>query len=150
MNIMKITLCSSAKFFENLWDIKKSLEEIGHEVLLPSMKDFHHLGEDSLAKIQYDLISEHFQKIDQSHAVYVANYDKNGIRGYIGGNSFLEMGLAFYRKIPIFLLNDIPQQVSYREELIALKPIVVGEDWNKLDDILKKFYETRPTPTSHR
>jgi len=60
------------------------------------------------------------------------------------------MGLAFYRKIPIFLLNDIPQQVSYREELIALKPIVVGEDWNRLDDILKKFYETRPTPTSHR
>ena len=60
------------------------------------------------------------------------------------------MGLAFYRKIPIFLLNDIPQQVSYREELIALKPIVVGEDWNKLDDILKKFYETRPTPTSRR
>ena len=62
----------------------------------------------------------------------------------------MEMGLAFYRKIPIFLLNDIPQQVSYREELIALKPIVVGEDWNRLDDILKKFYETRPTPTSHR
>ena len=150
MNIMKITLCSSAKFFENLWDIKKSLEEIGHEVLLPSMKDFHHLDEDSLAKVQYDLINEHFQKIDQSQAVYVANYDKNGIAGYIGGNSFLEMGLAFYRKIPIFLLNDIPQQVSYREELIALKPIVVGEDWNKLDDILKKFYETRPTPTSHR
>jgi len=58
--------------------------------------------------------------------------------------------LAFYRKIPIFLLNNIPQQVSYREELIALKPIVVGEDWNKLDDILKKFYETRPTPTSRR
>ena len=54
---MKITLCSSAKFFENLWDIKKSLEEIGHEVLLPSMKDFHHLGEDSLAKVQYDLIN---------------------------------------------------------------------------------------------
>jgi len=147
---MKITLCSSAKFFEKLWDIKKSLEEIGHEVLLPSMKDFHHLGEDSLAKIQYDLIYEHFQKIDQSHAVYVANYDKNGIAGYIGGNSFLEMGLAFYRKIPIFLLNDIPQQVSYREELIALKPVVVGENWNKLDDVLKRFYETRPTPTSRR
>ena len=146
---MKITLCSSAKFFEKLWDIKKSLEERGHEVLLPSMKDFHHLGEDSLAKIQYELINEHFQKIDQSHAVYVANYDKNGIAGYIGGNSFLEMGLAFYRKIPIFLLNDIPQ-LSYREELIALKPIVVSEDWDKLDNILKKFYETRPTPTSRR
>ena len=147
---MKITLCSSAKFFENLWNIKKSLEERGYEVILPSMKDFHHLGEDSLAKTQSDLINEHFQKIDQSHAIYVANYDKNGIAGYIGGNSFLEIGLAFYRKIPIFLLNDIPPRVSYREELIALKPVVVGEDWNQLDDILKTVYETSVTPTSHR
>ena len=57
------------------------------------------------------------------------------------------MGLAFYRKIPIFLLNDIPQQVSYREELIALKPIIVGENLDRLDDILKKMYETRPMLT---
>lgn len=133
---MKITLCSSAKFFEKLWDIKKSLEERGYEVLLPSMKDYHHLSEDALAKIQYDLIGEHFRKIDESDAIYVANYDKNGIAGYIGGSALLEMGLAFYRKIPIFLLNNIPQQVSYREELIALQPIVIGEDWDKLDGIL--------------
>ena len=135
---MKITLCSSAKFFDKLWDIKKSLEEKGYEVLLPSMEDFHHLGEDSLAKIQCDLITEHFNKIDQSQAIYVANYEKNGVAGYIGGNTFLEMGLAFYKKIPIFLMNDIPQQISYREELVALKPIVVGENWDKLESILKK------------
>lgn len=139
---MKITLCSSAKFFEKLWSIKKSLEERGYEVLLPSMRDYHHLEEDALAKIQNDLIREHFRKIEQSQAVYIANYDKNGIAGYIGGNSFLEMGLAFYRKIPIFLLQDIPPQASYREELIALQPIVVGEDWDRLDNVLRKFYET--------
>lgn len=129
---------------------KKSLEKIGYEVLLPSMKDYHYLDKNSFAKIQYDLINEHFQKIDQSDAIYVANYDKNGIAGYIGGNSFLEIGLAFYRKIPIFLLNNIPPQVSYREELIALQPIVIGEDWDRLDNILKKFYETQHTPTFHR
>ncbi len=77
----------------------------------------------------------------QSHAVYLANYDKNGVAGYIGGNSFLEIGLAFYKRIPIFLLNDIPQQVNYREELIALNPIVIGKDWRKLDNILKSFYQ---------
>lgn len=137
---MKITLCSSAKFFERLWGIKSSLEVRRYEVLLPSMRDHHHLSEDALAKIQHDLILEHFGKIDQSHAVYVANYEKNGIAGYIGGNSFLEMGLAAYKKIPIFLLNEIPRELSYREELIALKPIVVGQDWDKLDDLLRQFY----------
>src|SRR3989338_379727 len=143
---MKITLCSSAKFFERLWGIKKSLEERGYEVLLPSMKDFHYLGENALAKIQSDLINQHFEKIDQSHAIYVANYEKKGIKGYIGGNSFLEMGFAFYKKIPIFLLNEIPLQVSYREELIALQPILIGEDWAKLNGILKQFYSACSAP----
>jgi hypothetical protein len=72
-------------------------------------------------------------------AIYVANYEKNGIPGYIGGNSFLEMGLAYYRKIPIFLLNDIPA-ISYKDELIALKPIIVGEDWDALDKFLNEYY----------
>ncbi len=130
---MKITICSSAQFFEKLWDIKKSLEEKGHTVLLPSMVDYHHLSEDALAKIQYDLIRDHFEKIKQSDAIFVANYNKNGVEGYIGGSVFLEMGVAFHQNIPIFLLHDIPQQSSYREELIALQPIVIGMNWEMLD-----------------
>ena len=129
---MIIALCASAKFFDKLWSIKEELENRGHSVLLPSMKDFHHLNENSLAKIQFDLIKEHLNKINKSDAIYVANYDKNGIRGYIGGNAFLEMGKAFDKGIPIFLMNPIPENISYREELIALQPIVVGQDWNKL------------------
>ena len=129
---MKIALCASAKFFGELLPIKKSLEHLGHEVFLPSMKDFHYLEESSLAKIHHDLIKAHFDQIDKSDAIYVANYDKNGIEGYIGGNSFLEMGKAFDKGIPIFLLKNIPQQISYREELIALQPIVIGKDWEKI------------------
>jgi len=135
---MRITLCSSTAFFDRLLDIKKDLEARCHQVHLPSMKDFK--VEDSIAKIQYDLISDHFRKIADSDAIYVANYDKNGITGYIGGNTFLEMGLAFYRKIPIFLMKEIPHQMNYRDELIALKPILVGKDWEALDDYLNKYY----------
>ncbi|MGD0728795.1 MAG: hypothetical protein ABR981_01845 [Candidatus Micrarchaeaceae archaeon] len=134
---MKITLCSSAKFFDKLYKIKEELEKRGYEVFLPSMQDFHHLEETALAKIQYDLIRDHFRKIDKSNAIYVANYDKNGIEGYIGGGALLEMGKAFDKEIPIFLMKDIPRQISYREELIALKPIVIGENWELLDKHLK-------------
>lgn len=143
---MKITLCSSAKFYERLYGIKNSLEERSYEVFLPSMVDYHYLEEDALAKIQHDLILGHFRKIEESNAVYIANYEKNGIAGYIGGNTFLEMGMAFYKRIPIFLLNNIPNKISYREELLALKPIVVGEDWDKLDNILKRIYENLQNP----
>lgn len=134
---MKITLCSSAKFFDKLPEIKKELEEKGYEILLPSMVDYHHLEEDALTKLMFDLIRDHFSKIDQSDAIFVANFDKNGIEGYIGGSVFLEMGVAFHNKIPIFLLQDIPKELNYREELIALQPIVIGKDWDKLDKILK-------------
>jgi len=129
---MKITLCSSAKFFERLWDIKKALESRGHEVFLPSMTNYHDLEETALAKIQYDLIKDHFAKIDQSDAIYVANYEKNRIRGYIGGNCFLEIGKAFDKGIPIFFLDKAPKESAYREEIIAMQPIVIGENWDRL------------------
>ncbi len=126
-----IALCSSAAFFDRLWGIKEGLTKSGYTVLLPSMQDFHQYEEVALAKIHHDLIRDHFRKIDQSNAIYVANYDKNGIEGYIGGNSFLEMGKAFDREIPIFLLNNVPK-TGYREELLALQPIVIGQDWDKI------------------
>jgi septum formation protein len=132
-----ITLCSSAKFFDKLPDIRNKLSERGYSVLLPSMKDFHDLEETALMKIQHGLIKDHFAKIDDSDAIYVANYTKKDIKGYIGGNTFLEMGKAFDKGIYIFLLNDLPKQSPYREELLAMKPIVIGKDWKRLDDILR-------------
>lgn len=139
---MIITLCSSAAFFDNLHGIKQALEKRGHEVLLPSMVNYHHLEEDALAKIQYNLIRDHFSKIDRSHAIYVANYPKNGMFGYIGGSVLLEMGKAFDRDIPIFLMHGIPVSISYREELIAMQPIVVRENWEYLDSLLREHYSS--------
>jgi hypothetical protein len=107
------------------------------------MVDYHHLEETALFKIQHDLIRNHFKKIDRSHAIYVANYDSKGLEGYVGGSSFMEMTKAFDRGIPIFLLKDIPNLISYREELLAMQPVVVGEDWNKLDRYLHEFYEKK-------
>ncbi len=132
----KITLCSSASFFEKLWVIKDAIEKRGYEVLLPSMENFNRRGEQGFAKIQHDLIREHFRKIDKAHAIYVANFDKNGIEGYIGGNTFLEMGKAFDRGIPIFLMYPVPE-ISYRDELIALQPVIIGNNFETLDHILR-------------
>lgn len=132
----KITLCSNAKFFDRLWGIKEALEKRGHEVFLPSMQNFHNLEEDALAKIEYTLIKDHFDKINRSDAIYVANYEKDGIQGYIGGNCFLEMGKAFDKGIPIFLMNEIPKEVNYKGELLAFQPVVIGENWERIGQYL--------------
>lgn len=42
---------------------------------------------------------------------------------YIGGNCLMEMGMAYVNKKKIFLLNDIPQDVPYLDEIIAMDPI---------------------------
>ncbi len=130
---MRITLCSSAKFFDRLNTIRKELESRGYEIFFPHIWDWSGKSEDEIRKVQHDLIKDHFKKIEESDAVFVANYEKNGVYGYIGGNVFLEMGKAFDKGIPIFLLNDIPKESSYREELLALQPIVIGENWEKLE-----------------
>jgi len=136
LGVKRITLCSSASFFDRLPGINDELSKRGYEVLLPSMMDYHGMEEDSLTKIQFDLMRAHSKKIDRSDAVYVANFEKKGIPGYIGGNTFLEMGKAFDKNIPIFLREEIPSNIGYREELLAMKPVVIGEDWDKIKRIL--------------
>lgn len=139
---MKIVLCSSAAFFERLKGIAVELEKRKYHVYLHSMVNYHGLEEDALSKIHYDLIKEHFRKIDHSDAVYVANYKKNSINGYIGGNVFLEMGHAFSKDIPIFLMHDIPI-IGYREEIKAMNPFVVQRGWRKLERILNDYWNIK-------
>ncbi len=63
----------------------------------------------------------------------VCNYPKNDIDGYIGANTLIEMGLAFYLEKPIYLLNPIPE-ISYKEEILGMKPIVLNGDLEKISE----------------
>jgi hypothetical protein len=82
-------------------------------------------------KIEHDFIKAHFRKIEQSDAILILNYEKCGIANYIGGNTFLEMGLAFWLGKKIVLLNPIPD-MEYRTEMHAMQPIVLGGDVSTL------------------
>jgi hypothetical protein len=68
-------------------------------------------------KKKAEAMHNHFDKVAWSEVILVCNYDKNGIAGYIGANTLLEMGLAFHLKKPIYLLNPLPE-VSYTEEIL--------------------------------
>src|SRR3989344_6762871 len=43
-------------------------------------------------------INNHFEKVEWCEAVVVVNHEKGGVEGYIGGNTLMEMALAFYLK----------------------------------------------------
>ena len=59
---------------------------------------------------------------------------KKGIPGYIGANTFLELGFAYLLEKPIYLLHQIPDQPN-QVEIMGLGPIVLA---GNVDGILKE------------
>jgi len=133
---MTITICGSMEFHHQMRAVRTALEKQGYTVLVPKdielMDKHHYVVPDSVEekithKIEYDFIREHFRKIEKSDAILVLNYEKNDVPNYIGGNTFLEMGLAFWLGKPIFLLNPIPD-MEYKTEMHAMQPIILNGD----------------------
>lgn len=112
-------------------EIERELINQGHNVILPafteeySEEEIH--NESAKNKIKHDLIRNYFEKIKQGDAVLIVNERRNGIDNYIGGNSFLEMGFAHILNKAIYLLNPIPQ-MTYRDEIIAMQPIILNNN----------------------
>lgn len=89
-------------------------------------------GDASFRKIQYDVIRRYYEIIKNSDAIMVLNLDKNGIKNYIGGNTFLEIGFAYVLGKKIFLMNPIPE-MGYKDEVMAMQPIILNGDLNKIN-----------------
>lgn len=80
-----------------------------------------------------DLINKHYREVGTSDAILVINKDKNGIKNYIGGNSFLEMGFAYVLGKKIYVLNPLPEKLLiFYQELVAMRPIVLDGDLTKI------------------
>lgn len=144
---MKITICSSAFFTKETYEIKRKLEEKGHEVFVYPQEievngkiihvtDYYKTRKNNLTddflKIKTKLIDKHIERIKNSDAILVLNLDKEGEKGYIGGNTFLEMGITYYLNKKIFVWKKPSEKLPYFEEIIALNPIIIDE---KLEEI---------------
>jgi hypothetical protein len=138
---MKIAVCGSMKFYLEMRAIKDGLEVLGHEVLVP-MDTFSKevpiearpdVSDEQIisAKIEYNFIREHFFKIQVSEAILVLNYDKNDIKNYVGGNTFLEMGYAFGLGKKIFMMNPVPEMI-YAVEMHSMQPIIIDGDLTRI------------------
>lgn len=82
-------------------------------------------------------MSDHFDEIARGDVTLILNYEKRGIANYIGGNVLMEMAVAFYLKKPIVVLNDLPKDSAYLEELMGVNPIILNGDISLLPAKLK-------------
>ncbi|MBU1326850.1 hypothetical protein KKB64_00455 [Patescibacteria group bacterium] len=144
-----IAVCSSAVHFKEVVEIGDRLRKLGFKVLLPQTADIMRKKGDyqvSHYKTWWsnpgdyskkaDLIRGHFRKITQADAILVVNLEKKGMKGYIGGNTLMEMGLAFFLKKPIFIYRPISEELVHKEEIYGLLPIFINGDLEKI----KKYF----------
>ena len=122
---MKICICCSLSFTDKVKIVAQNLEKMGHDVFLPNgvLVDAIHKPDFNPVAAKhdngYDAIREHFDKIKKADAILVCNYTKNDVENYIGANTFLEMGFAYYLGKPIFVLNPLPDYKYVNDELLS-------------------------------
>jgi len=140
---MKIVICNSVVFWKEALDVKDYFEKQGHEVKTHPMiveiegkkihaKEYYTMRKstwnEEIENRKYELMKKHFNLIKNCDRIVVLNLDKNGIKNYIGGNTFLEMGVAFAFEKDIYLTNPIPEDLPYTEEIKGMKPNVMNLD----------------------
>ena len=145
MQRTSIVICSSANFYKEVVEIQATLEKNGFTVLIPAtaekMKqsgDFevsHYktwFGNENDYHKKTALMRGHFDEIDRGDIMLVINNEKHGVKNYIGGNVLMEMAIAFHQNKPIYLLNSLPDESVFLEEIKGLNPIVLDGDLTKI------------------
>ena len=139
---MKITICGSVMFRKEMVKVRDKLNEMGHEGIICSVMEDLALGknpelmkkiEENHVQVKKDggFIKWYYNSIVNSDAILVLNYDKNGIKNYIGGNTLMEIGFAHVHNKKIFLLNPVPE-ISYKDEILAMEPVILNGDLSKI------------------
>lgn len=135
---MKIFIICSKKFYDKIPEVQKTLEDSGHEITLPNCYDdpsteerYRNLGTEEHSKWKSEMLKHSTNVIESNDAVLVLNFDKHGMKNYIGGATFLEMYDAFRLGKKIFLYNDIPEGIL-TDEVVGFGPVVINGDLQKI------------------
>lgn len=141
---MKITLCGSIKFADRLVETYHQLEKLGHQPVMhkdmfkvadgtaPEIEEMKNGTEHYEIKRKYGYIKWWYESIKNSDAVLICNFDKNNIKNYVGGNTLIEIGFAHVNNKKVFLLNDIPEDLSYIDEIKAMTDVTLNGDLSKI------------------
>ncbi len=136
---MKVLIHSSLDFKPEMINAKKYIESNSSiSVLLPDLKRYQHIRDDlgddtTFTQIKNRLSKQNIKLVEECDCLLIINITHRDVINYVGGNSFLEMVIAFYLNKPIYLLNNIPNNMSYSEEIKSFYPIVTKS--------LEKFIE---------
>ena len=138
MTRKKLVICGSMRFVDQMKEWQQKLESDGYEVYVPTLFDFHKVRDEDgdlerFEEIKRRETKNHFEKVGLADMLLVLNYDKDGKKNYIGGNTFAEisyavgLNLCYGRNIEIYTVNPLPEDAPYHEELKAWRV----RQWNE-------------------
>lgn len=129
---MKLFIICSKQFYKDIESVKSVLENKGFEIYLPNCYDkpdteekMWALGKKEHQEFKAKMYKQSEEIIKTMDAVLVLNYDKHGIKNYIGGATFLEMYDAFRFNKKIYLMNEIPDGILF-DEIEGFNPIILN------------------------
>lgn len=128
---MKVLIHASLDLVERMLVAEKILKQNGILTILPDIYRYQHIRDkyndfETFNRIKNKLSLENMHLVEQCDALYIINEDHRNIKGYIGGNSFLEMCIAFYLSKPIYIAKEFSNELPYCEEVLSFQPIIVG------------------------
>ena len=129
---MKIFIICSKAFYSEIKQVKEYLENKGYEVFVPHTylnpeKEQEAWDGESHSEFKARMFRLSEARIKNMDAVLVLNYEKHGIKNYIGGSTFLEMYEAFRNNKKIYMYNPIPEGLLY-DEIDGFSPIIINGD----------------------
>ncbi|OGY25977.1 MAG: hypothetical protein A2Z24_02565 [Candidatus Woykebacteria bacterium RBG_16_44_10] len=136
---MKIGVIGSMQFTEKMIEIRDQLIALDHDAFVTTFAtpligktDTEKEKIKLYQKNKKDAIREFWRLMQGADAVLVANFDKDGIKNYIVGNTLMEIGFAHVLNQKIFLLNPIPNISFYKTEIEAVRPVVINGNLTKI------------------
>lgn len=131
---MKLFIITSTSFYDKIAPIKEELENRGFELVMPNTYDFPNLVKETweksfleYAQLKQKLFKKSEENIKNVDAVLCLNFEKNNVKNYIGGATFIEIYEAFKNNKKIYLYHDIPEGLFY-DEIAGFEPIILNEN----------------------
>ncbi|MBL7160569.1 MAG: hypothetical protein ISS93_01820 [Candidatus Aenigmarchaeota archaeon] len=137
---MKIFIAGSMHFAKEMLEAQKLLNGLGFESMIPAdtheCVDRPELNMDAEHCFNTDIMRSCMEMQEKCNAILVLNYPRDGIDGYIGASSLMELYLAYYLKQKIFLLHTPPPKDIARSshEVMHMKPIILNGDISRIKE----------------
>jgi nucleoside 2-deoxyribosyltransferase len=116
---MNLCLVGSMRDMSRIQEIALELKQRHHHVLTPMDLSEGKFADKNRTKSEF--MKGMFEQIKQCEAVLAVNDStRAGIKGYIGPNTFLQLGMAMALGKPLFCLAKWDEHLPYKEELDAM------------------------------